>query len=108
MPIKRSFWRAIAGAALLSCTATGVAAPREPLAVTQLRDSGAMLQPSSVSLDSGALVPDDGIESFSRAISEALRLERQAIEARCSAAQRATGSLNARAAWEAHCRYLRY
>lgn len=108
MPIKRSFWRAIAGAALLSCAASGVAAPREPLTITQLRDSGAMLQPSSVSLDGGASVADDGIESFSRAINEALRLERQAVEARCRGAQRETGGLTARAAWEAHCRYFRY
>lgn len=76
--------------------------------ITTLKDPGAMLQASSMSLDGGTSADDDGIESFSRAINEALRLERQSIEAKCRAAQRASGSVAARSAWEAHCRYLRY
>jgi len=108
MGIKRELSQAFAGIALLCNAAGGIAAPREPLTSTQLKDSGAMLQPGSVSLDGGASVADDGIESFSRAINEALRLERQAKEATCRSQQRGTGTIVARSAWEAHCRYLRY
>jgi len=108
MPFKRSFGQAFAGIVLLFSAADGIAAPREPLTITQLKDSGAMLQPSSVSFDGGASAAEDGIESFSRAINEALRLERQAREATCRSQQWGSGTIAVRSAWEAHCRYLRY
>jgi hypothetical protein len=108
MGFKPAISRAFAAAALLTNAAGGIAAPREPLTITQLKDSGAMLQPSSVSLDGGASAADDGMESFSRAVNEALRLERQAREATCRSQQRGTGTITVRSAWEAHCRYFRY
>lgn len=108
MGFKLEAWRAIAGMGFLS-VATGAAAdPREPLTITQLPDSEFLLQTGAAS---GAT--DDGIsassmDSFSRAINEALRLQQQSIAAKCQSAPRGTGSIAAQWAWEAHCRYPRY
>ena len=108
MGFMRTILRAFVGAALLSGAGAGLASPREPLTITQLDDSVAMLQPSNVSFDGGAPVADDGIESFSRAINDSLRDQRQAIEASCRSQQRGVATIAVRSAWEAHCRYLRY
>ena len=94
--------------ALLSVPAGAAADPREPLSITQLPDSEFMLQPSAVSGATDGAIPASNIDSFSRAINDAVRMQQQSIAAQCQSAPRRTGSIAAQWAWEAHCRYQRY
>ena len=108
MGFKREACRAIAGVVLLSVAAGAAADPREPLAITQLPDSEFLLQPSAVSGSTDGAISASDMDSFSRAINEAVRAQQQSIAAQCQSAPRATGTIAARWAWEAHCRYQRY
>jgi len=108
MGFKREACRAIAGVVLLSVAAGAAADPREPLAITQLPDSEFLLQPSAVSGSTDGAISASDMDSFSRAINEAVRAQQQSIAAQCESAPRATGPIAARWAWEAHCRYQRY
>jgi hypothetical protein len=65
-----------------------------------------MLQISTASSNIGG--PDGDIDDFSRAVSEALRQQQQSTEVRCPSANSVSGSIAARWAWEARCRYKRY
>ena len=108
MGFKREAWRGIAAIAMLSVAAGAVADPHEPLAITQLPDSEFMLQPSPVSGATDGAVSASDMDSFSRAINEAVHTQQQSIAAQCQSAPKATGTIAARWAWEAHCRYQRY
>jgi hypothetical protein len=91
---------------LLASAARGVAEPAEPLTVTRLGDSESKLL---ISTASGTIDGAGGeVDDFSRAITEAVRRQQQSIEARCPSANRVSGSIAARWAWEARCRYKRY
>jgi hypothetical protein len=104
------FWREIgrpgAAIALLVTGAGGTAEPAEPLTVTQLGDPESELQISTASSNIGS--PDRDIGNFSRAVSEAVRTQQQSIEVRCQSANKGTGPVATRWAWEARCRYQRY
>lgn len=105
MGFKRKMGRAAPVLALLSSAAG--ATPREPLTITTLQDGEAALQPASIRED----VPREAAidtEAFSRAVSETVRLQQQSIQSRCSSANRASGTIAIRWAWEASCRYRRY
>ena len=108
MWLKREACRAIAGIAMLSVAAAASADPREPLSITQLPDSEFMLQPSAVSGATDGAISASSIDSFSRAINEAVRAQQQSIAAQCQSAPRGAGSIAAQWAWEAHCRYQRH
>jgi hypothetical protein len=106
MGFGRKIWRSGAGIALLLSATAVVAEPAEPLTVTKLGDPQRELLISSASDNIGA--PDGDTDEFSRAISNAVRTQQQSTEARCQSANRVTGSIAARWAWEARCRYKRY
>jgi hypothetical protein len=95
-----------AAIALLVTAAVGTAEPAEPLTVTRLADSESKLLISTASGDIGN--PVTGADDFSRAVSDAVRNQQQSIAAQCQSANRATGPIAARWAWEASCRYRRY
>jgi hypothetical protein len=105
MGFGQKIWRSGAGIPLLLTAAAASAEPAEPLTVTQLGDPETKLQVSA----SGTIGGQDGdIDSFSRAVGEALSLQQQSIDARCRSAPRNSGTIAARWAWEARCRYQRY
>ena len=108
MAFKLKAWLAIAGMALLSVAAGAGAESREPLSITQLPEPEFLLQPSGASGAIDGAISADNMDSFSRAINEAVRLQQQSIAAQCRSASRGTGSMAAQWAWEAHCRYQRY
>jgi hypothetical protein len=93
---------------MLSCVTAAAAEPAEPLTVTRLASSESKLLIASTSDGIGLRDGDGDIDSFSRAVNEAIRAQEQLIEARCRAARGARGPATARAAWEARCRYQRY
>jgi hypothetical protein len=101
----QEIWRLGAGIALLLSAAAAAAGRPEPLTVTQLGEPERELQISASRNIDG---PDGEIYDFSRAVSEALRAQKQSIEGRCSSARRDFGTIAARWAWEARCRYQRY
>ena len=106
MGVGRNIGRSGAAIALLVTAAVSSAEPAEPLTVTQLGDPESKLLISSASDNIG--VPQGGTDEFGRAISEAVRTQRQSIEATCQSANRGIGPIAARWAWEARCRYRRY
>ena len=108
MRLKLEAWRAIAGMTLLFVAAGAGAESREPLSITQLPESEFLLQPSGASGAIDGAISADNMDSFSRAINEAVRLQQQSIAAQCQSARRGTGPIGAQWAWEAHCRYQRY
>ena len=103
---RRRIAQSGAGIALLLSAAARAAEPSEPLTVTKLGDSESKLQISTASSNIGGA--DGDIDNFSRAVSEAVRTQRQSIEATCQSANRGIGPIAARWAWEARCRYQRY
>ncbi len=106
MGFGRKIGRATAGIAIMASAAGGLAEPAEPLTVTRLGDSETELLISAASGNvDGA---DHDVDDFSRAVSEAVRTQQQSTEAQCQATHRGTGSIAARWAWEARCRYRRY
>ena len=106
MGFGRKIWRSGAAIALLLTAAAATAEPAEPLTVTQLGDPETKLQIVNASDNIG--VPQGDTDEFSRAISGAVREQQQSTEAQCQATNRVTGSIAARWAWEARCRYRRY
>lgn len=90
---------------LLAGAARGIAEPAEPLTVTRLQDSESGLL---VTIGPENVGKPDAADSFSRAISQAVRLQQQSIEAKCNSARPGTGAITVRWAWEASCRYKRY
>jgi hypothetical protein len=106
MGFGRKIWRSGAGIALLLSAMAAAAEPAEPLTVTKLGDPQRELLISSASDNIGT--PDGDTDEFSRAISGGVREQQQSTEAQCQATNRATGSIAARWAWEARCRYRRY
>jgi hypothetical protein len=106
MVFGRQIWRMGAGIALLVSAAAGTAEPPEPLTVTRLAASESKLLISTGSTDTAG--SERAANDFSRAVGEAVRIQRQSIEAECQSADRATGQVSARWAWEARCRYKRY
>ncbi|SRR5258706_12138181 len=103
---RRKIARSAATFALVLSAAARAAEPSEPLTVTKLGDSESKLLISTASDTIGAPGGDAG--EFSRAISNDVRAQQQSIEARCQSADRASGPIAARWAWEARCRYRRY
>src|SRR4051812_21170729 len=106
MGFGREIWRMGAGIALLLSAAAAMAEPAEPLTVTRLAASESKLLISAGSTDTAD--SEGAANDFSRAVGEAVRLQRQSIDAECQSANRATGQVSARWAWEARCRYRRY
>jgi hypothetical protein len=106
MGFGRKIWLSGAGIALLLIGAAANAEPTEPLTVTKLGDPEGKLLISTASDNIG--VPQGNTDDFSRAISDAVRTQQQSTEAQCQSANRVTGSIAARWAWEARCRYTRY
>lgn len=114
MGLKRKFGRAASGLVLLLGTVSAVSAPAEPLLVTPPSDFGPnLLAPRESELNqmwaSDGQVPgeDQAIEDFSRAISEAVQLQNQLIEANCRSTRAIPSDGPGRLAWEANCRYQR-
>jgi hypothetical protein len=91
---------------LLASAARGAAEPAEPLTVTRLGNSETdlLISAGSVKVDSRGPAAD----SFSEAVSKAVRLQQQAIQAQCRSANRGSGPIDVRWAWEARCDYRRY
>jgi hypothetical protein len=111
--------RTIVGAliALLAGTAQpAVAAPGEPLIVTQLPDPDPYYVPPAEHSSGARKVAsgqrdsalDAAMEQFGRAIGQATRLQQQAIDARCRSGVPASAGTSERFAWEASCRYSRH
>jgi len=99
------YLRTISAFALMLGTAAAAAEPAEPLTVTRLPDAEKLLVTSAVSDNT----PDDAdTGQFSRAITDAMRAQRQSIQANCESAPAASSPIAARWAWEARCRYKRY
>ena len=98
------YLRTISAFALMLGTAAAAAEPAEPLTVTRLPDAEKLLVTSAVSDNT----PDDAAGQFSRAITDAMRAQRQSIQANCESAPAASSPIAARWAWEARCRYKRY
>jgi hypothetical protein len=90
---------------LLASAARGAAEPAEPLTVTRLGDSESKLL---VATASGNIGNPHGADNFSKAVSEAVRLQQQEIQAQCRSAKRGSGTVALRWAWEARCDYRRY
>ena len=90
----------------LAAAAAGAAEPTEPLTITRLADSESKLLVSAT--PEAATTPDTGAEDFSQAVNAAVQLQQQSIAAQCKSADRSAGSVAARWAWEARCRYKRY
>ena len=105
MGFKRTIGWAVPTLASLSSAA--LAAEREPLSITTFREGEAALQPVGIRDEAPRQAAFD-IEAFSRAVSEAIRVQQQSIEAKCRSADRHAGTIAARWAWEASCRYPRY
>ena len=89
-----------------------LAAPAEPLIVTQLADPDPNFVPEgphSAWKRSREAMPrlDASMEAFGRAIGQAALVEQQAIEERCRNAAPAAASATDRFAWAASCRYTR-
>jgi len=80
--------------------------PTEPLTVTWLPDAEKLLLTSAASDNAGTSDRDTG--QFSRAVSEAVRLQQQSMQSSCQSVLTARSSVTARWAWEARCRYKRY
>ena len=95
-----------AALALVLSAAAGAAEPTEPLTVTRLPEAEGQLLTSESSDTVGS--PDRDTGAFSRAVSEALRLQQQSMQASCQATPTAHSPVEARWAWEARCRYRRY
>jgi hypothetical protein len=57
--------------------------------------------------DGAEQTPDQAMEDFVRAISEAAQVQRQAIEASCRSTRAIPSAGPPRMAWEANCRYQR-
>lgn len=104
------------GVALLSSASTSIAAPGEPLVVTQLPDPDPNYVPApetkgkvvrSSDTDEDATI-DQAMEDFGRAIGQAGIVIRQKAEAKCREGIPATVTPEQRFAYEASCRYQRY
>ena len=104
MHFGRNIGRSIAAIALLANAADALAEPREPLTVTQLADPESELRVATVSGNVGG--PD--LDAFSRAVSDAVRRQQQSVEEQCRSAPKSSGSIAAKWAREASCRYRRY
>ena len=103
MGYLRTIARPCAPLALLLGTSV-IAAEPEPLTVTRLPDAEKLLLTSAAS-DS---TPEGDTSEFSRAVSEAVRVQQQSISANCRSAPAKNSSIAARWDWEARCRYKRY
>jgi hypothetical protein len=86
--------------------AASAAEPAEPLTVTRLPNAEKELLVSTVSDNLGP--PQADPDQFSRAVSEAVRVQQQSIKANCRSVPTPNSSIAERWAWEAHCRYQRY
>jgi len=95
-----------AALALALGAGTGTAEPTEPLTVTRLPEAEGLLLTSESSATIGS--PDRDTGAFSRAVSEAVRLQQQSAQSSCVSVPTARSSVAARWAWEARCRYKRY
>jgi hypothetical protein len=108
MGFGRKFCRWSAGAALLLGTGLAAAEPSEPLRVIQLGDPEAALRSASLNADGGDPAIEGDIESFGRAVSQAVREQQRSIDALCRSRPQPSGSVAAQWSWEASCRYRRY
>ena len=99
------FRRSIAAFVLLASAARGAAEPTEPLTVAQIGDSESKLL---VSTDQKNTDSAYGADNFGQAVSEALRLQQQALGAKCRSTNPSSATIAVRWAWEANCRYRRY
>jgi hypothetical protein len=103
---RRKIARSGAVLALALSAAVRAAEPTEPLTVTRLPDAENELLTSAASDNVGTSDHDPG--EFSRAVSEAVRLQQQAMQSSCQSVPTARSAVTVRWAWEARCRYQRY
>jgi hypothetical protein len=118
MGIERKLAAGTLGVGLLLGAAPIVAAPTEPLIVTQLPDPDPNYVDPSSELKRRATAPansadehptlDQAMQDFGRAIGQAAVIEQQATQARCRSAIPAQASTEQRYAWEAACTYRRH
>ena len=102
----RRLSRSCAALALLLSVAANAAEPAEPLKVARLGDPESELQFSAASDIIG--VPASDSDEFGRAVSEAVRIQQQSMQASCESRSTVNRPIAARWAWEARCRYRRY
>jgi hypothetical protein len=116
MGFKRMMTDVALCVALLPGGATAaVAAPAEPLVVTQLADPDPNYVPPPNEQQPGtpwtridaAPVLDAAMQDFGRAIGQAALLQRRAGQAKCNSSAPVPADGAARWAWEANCRYER-
>jgi len=104
----------VAAALTLPVGASAVAAPPEPLVVTQLPDPDPNYVPppelkgEARSQQEADESIDQAMEGFGRAVGQAALVIRQKTAARCREGMPADVTPEQRFAWEASCRYQRY
>lgn len=108
MGFGRNIGQSAVGIALLVAGASAGAAPAEPLIITRLHD------PTLISLSDGAPDPsseqslDEAAKRVSRALSEALQSDQQAIDHACRSRSDASGGSQNHWGWQAACIYRRH
>jgi hypothetical protein len=115
MGCERKIEWLVVSAALLCGASASVAAPGEPLVVTQLPDPDPNYVPPPEPKSSGRKdhadedsTIDQAMEDFGRAIGQAGMVIRQKAEAKCREGIPADVSPEQRFSYEASCRYQRY
>jgi len=119
MGFERKIGLAALGLALNLGGTPLLAAPSEPLVVTQLADPDPNYVPlprepkhgkrNADEVDENPTL-DGAMQEFGRALGQAAMIQQQAIEARCrsGASEQASASAQDRFAWAAACRYSRH
>ena len=118
MGFERKAIRAMLSAVLLSsAAAAGAATVKEPLIVTRLADpdhgiesrveSTLQIVRTRADVDKPDSL-DQAMDSFGRAIGQAITLEQQAIQSACNSAERPKPGTAAAYDWRARCSYQRY
>ena len=117
MTIERVIVGVLVGPALLVAAPPAMAAPKEPLVVTQMADP----DPNFVSIGlegargSEAIADaaansriEQAMQTFGRAIGQAAMIQQQQIEAKCRQGAPESVTPEQRFAWAASCRYSRH
>ena len=117
MRFGRSIFHLAVCLALPLGASAAIAAPGEPLVVTQLPDPDPnyVPPPSELKADSGKSAKaddnetiDQAMQDFGRGIGQAALVMRQKMEAQCREAIPATATPEQHFTYEANCRYHRY
>jgi hypothetical protein len=115
--IERIIAGALLGPALFVGAVPAVAAPKEPLVVTQMADPDPYFVPTRVEgrrdrdtageADGNSRI-EEAMQTFGRAIGQAALVEQQQIEAKCRQGETESATPEQRFAWAASCRYSRH